>query len=76
MKPDSSDERKIAVTDFKPRCLTHIRDVAKGRIGRILLTRHGHSVAAIVAAPEETPARLWGALRGQMSIAVEFDPDG
>ena len=56
----------IAVSAFKPRSLELIERVASGRVRRLVLTKRGRPVAAVVPKREEqyNPAELGGALRG------------
>lgn len=67
-------DREMGVTEFKPRCLAAINDVAHGRVSRIILTRHGRPVAAIVPA-DDAAAEAWASLRGQAVVSPDFDPD-
>jgi antitoxin (DNA-binding transcriptional repressor) of toxin-antitoxin stability system len=67
-----SSETVIGVTDFKARCLGLIDDVARGRVGRVVLRKHDRAVAAIVPLAQE-PVELWGALRGSVTVAPGTD---
>ncbi|MFZ1428181.1 MAG: type II toxin-antitoxin system prevent-host-death family antitoxin [Geminicoccaceae bacterium] len=53
----------IAVSAFKPRSLELIERVASGRVARLVLTKRGRPVAALVRVQ---PVELWGALRELM----------
>jgi prevent-host-death family protein len=66
--PGEEGVETIAVSEFKPRSLELIERVASGRVGRLVLTKRGRAVAAVVPVQEEQhePAELWGALRGLM----------
>ncbi len=75
MEDSSGGGKKLGVTAFKPNCLAHIGDVASGRTPRIVLTRHGRPVAAVVPIANEGPGEAWGALRGRAWIAEDFNPD-
>lgn len=59
------DHETIGVSEFKPRSLELIDRVASGKIARLVLTRRGRPVAALVPIGE-APVELWGALRGLM----------
>jgi antitoxin (DNA-binding transcriptional repressor) of toxin-antitoxin stability system len=62
------DETAINVTAFKARCLALIDAVAEGKASRVVLTRHGRAVAALVPCDRSLPD-LWGALRGSVTLA-------
>lgn len=74
MAKPSTRDRLIGVTEFKPRCLSYIQDVATGRVERVILTRHGRPVAAIVPADSEEE-EVRGALRGRAWISLDVDVD-
>jgi prevent-host-death family protein len=65
-------EKTIAVSAFKPRSLAIIDEVAARKTSRVVLTRRGKPVAAIVPV-EKTPYDPWGALRGTVRIAPGVD---
>lgn len=66
------DETEIGVTSFKAKCLAIIDDVAKGKTGRVILTKHDKPVAAIVPLCDE-PIELWGAMRGSVTVPAGSD---
>ena len=68
--PDDSVDTAINATAFKGQCLALIDAVAQGKAKRVVLTRHGRPVAALVPYEQSLPA-LWGALRGSVTV-----PDG
>jgi len=68
----SSDEKTIGVTAFKSQCLALIDAVAQGKADRVVLTRHGRPVAALVPVARALP-ELWGALRGSVTILPGTD---
>jgi prevent-host-death family protein len=68
MGAEESHELVIGVAAFKARCLALIDEVAQGKTGRVLLMKHNRPVAAIVPV-ENTPAELWGAMRGTVKVA-------
>jgi len=70
--PDDADEMSIGVTAFKARCLALIDDVARGKTRRVVLMKHNRPVAAIVPV-ESSPAELWGALRGTVTVSPGTD---
>lgn len=70
--PEHPEPDVIAVTDFKGRCLSVIDAVAQGRTGPVILTRRNRPVAAIVPI-DDTPADLYGALRGSVTVAPGTD---
>jgi prevent-host-death family protein len=51
----------LGVTAFKPRSLDLIEKVASGKLRRVVLTKRGQPVAALISLNEQ-PAELWGAL--------------
>jgi prevent-host-death family protein len=61
----ADDVETIAVSAFKPRSLELIERVASGRVARIVLTKRGRAVAAVVPVREQ-PVELWGSLRELM----------
>lgn len=73
MAANDADEVSIGVTAFKSRCLALIDDVARGKASRVLLTKHNRPVAAIVPV-DGSPAPLWGALRGTVTVSPGTDP--
>jgi antitoxin (DNA-binding transcriptional repressor) of toxin-antitoxin stability system len=68
MAHDVLDETAINVTAFKAQCLALIDAVAEGKASRVVLTRHGRAVAALVPCDRSLPD-LWGALRGSVTLA-------
>ena len=72
MSGEKGQQLKIGVTAFKARCLALIDEVAQGKTGRVLLTKHNRPVAAIVPVENE-PAELWGAMRGTVKVAAGTD---
>jgi prevent-host-death family protein len=67
-----AEEKVINVTAFKSQCLALIDAVAQGKADRVVLTRHGHPVAALVPVARPLPD-LWGALRGSVTIMPGTD---
>lgn len=65
-------EKTIAVSAFKPRSLAIIEEVAARKTSRVVLTRRGKPVAAIVPIERRT-YDPWGALRGTVRIAPGVD---
>ncbi len=72
MPLDPVGEKTIGVTAFKTRCLALIDDVARGKIGRIILMKHNRPIA-MIAPIEHAPVELWGAMRGSVRIATDTD---
>ena len=74
MDPKGYDEGEIAVgvTAFKPHSLALIEDVASGRLRRVVLTKRGRPIAALVPLDEE-PTELWGALADIMQPVEGVD---
>jgi antitoxin (DNA-binding transcriptional repressor) of toxin-antitoxin stability system len=69
---DYEGEVAVGVTAFGPRSLALIQAVASGRLGRVVLTRRGRPIAALVPLVEE-PKELWGALAGIMEPVAGVD---
>jgi len=70
--PLRNEDASINVTAFKARCLALIEAVAQGKASRVVLTRRGRPVAALVPIePAKTP--LWGALRGSVTVLPGTD---
>lgn len=74
MDPQSYDEGEVAVgvTAFKPQSLALIEGVASGRLRRVVLTKRGRPIAALVPLDEE-PKELWGALADIMQPVEGVD---
>ena len=68
---DAADdtELSVGVSDFKPKCLDLIERVASGKLRRVVLTKRGRPVAAVVPI-DDVPPELWGALANLM-LTVE-----
>ncbi|HME27388.1 MAG TPA: type II toxin-antitoxin system Phd/YefM family antitoxin [Acetobacteraceae bacterium] len=70
--PGADAETAINVTAFKAQCLALIDAVAAGKASRVVLTRRGRPVAALVPYGQRLP-ELWGALRGTAKITSGSD---
>jgi antitoxin (DNA-binding transcriptional repressor) of toxin-antitoxin stability system len=70
--PSDVNETVINVTAFKLQWLAPIDAVAQGKADRVVLTRHGRPVAALVPCERPMP-ELWGALRGSVTVAPGTD---
>ena len=68
----ADEVQTIAVSAFKPRSLELIERVASGRVARLVLTKRGRPVAALVPVREQ-PVELWGALRELMQPVEGVD---
>jgi prevent-host-death family protein len=71
---DRSDdaEVRVGVTAFKPRSLDLIERVASGRLSRVVLTKRGRPVAALVPLGGREEG-LWGALADMMEPVEGVD---
>jgi prevent-host-death family protein len=65
-------ETTIPVTEFKAKCLAVIERVASGKAGRVVLTKRGKPVAAIVSIGKGLPNPR-GALKGTVFIPPGVD---
>jgi prevent-host-death family protein len=65
-------EITLGVTAFKPRSLDLIEKVASGKLRRVVLTKRGRPVAALVALNQQ-PEELWGALAEIMEPVEGID---
>ncbi len=72
MDTEDTGRDRIAVTDFKARCLAICDGVATGKTGPVVLTKRNRPLVAIVPIGDGLPD-LWGALRGSVSIAADTD---
>ncbi|MGH6897042.1 MAG: type II toxin-antitoxin system Phd/YefM family antitoxin [Geminicoccaceae bacterium] len=73
MSDRSSDaEVTLGVTAFKPRSLDLIEKVASGKLNRVVLTKRGRPVVALVPL-DEGPENLWGALANLMQPVEGVD---
>jgi prevent-host-death family protein len=66
-------EATIGVTKFKPRSLELIEDVATGKLGRVVLTKRGKPVAALVPLLGTRVPSLRGALKHMMEPVPGVD---
>jgi prevent-host-death family protein len=71
---DISDDAELSlgVSAFKPKSLDLIERVASGKLRRVVLTKRGRPVAAVVPI-DDTPQELWGALAGLMEPVEGVD---
>ena len=69
---DRNNEKTINVTTFKAQCLALIDAVARGKADRVVLTRRGRPVAAVVPY-QHAVTTLWGALRGSVTVPPGVD---
>jgi prevent-host-death family protein len=67
---------QIAIADAKARFADLVRRAENGE--NIVLTRHGKPVAQLTGAPRAQHLPLFGALKGRIRIAADFDelPEG
>jgi prevent-host-death family protein len=70
--PADDVDTAINVTAFKAQCLALIDAVAEGKASRVVLTRRGRPVAALVPYGKPLP-ELWGAMRGTATITPDAD---
>jgi prevent-host-death family protein len=69
---NSDAEVTLGVTAFKPRSLDLIEKVASGRLNRVVLTKRGRPVVALVPV-DEGRENLWGALAHLMDPVEGVD---
>ena len=71
---DRSDEAEVTlgVTAFKPISLDLIEQVATGKLSRVVLTKRGRAVAALVPLRDQAD-NLWGALADLMEPVAGID---
>jgi prevent-host-death family protein len=65
-------ELSVGVSEFKPRSLDLIERVASGKLRRVVLTKRGRPIAAVVPI-DDAPRELWGALAGLMAPVEGVD---
>jgi prevent-host-death family protein len=65
-------EVTVGVTAFKPRSLDLIEQVASGKLSRVVLTKRGRPVAALVPLRDQAD-ELWGALADMMEPVEGID---
>lgn len=65
-------ELLVGVSAFKPKSLDLIERVASGKLRRIVLTKRGRPVAAVVPI-DDAPQELWGALADLMEPVEGMD---
>jgi prevent-host-death family protein len=71
---DRSGEAEVTlgVTAFKPKSLELIEQVATGKLSRVVLTKRGRAVAALVPLRDQAD-NLWGALADMMEPVAGID---
>jgi prevent-host-death family protein len=71
---DRSGEAEVTlgVTAFKPISLDLIEQVATGKLSRVVLTKRGRAVAALVPLRDQAD-NLWGALADLMEPVTGID---
>ncbi|MGH6912567.1 MAG: type II toxin-antitoxin system Phd/YefM family antitoxin [Geminicoccales bacterium] len=65
-------ELSVGVSAFKPKSLDLIERVASGKLRRVVLTKRGRPVAAVVPI-DDAPQELWGALADLMEPVEGLD---
>lgn len=65
-------ELSLGVSEFKPKSLDLIERVASGKLRRVILTKRGRPVAAVVPI-DDAPPELWGALADLMEPVEGVD---
>lgn len=65
-------ELSVGVSEFKPKSLDLIERVASGKLRRVVLTKRGRPVAAVVPI-NDSPQELWGALADLMEPVEGVD---
>jgi len=65
-------ELSVGVSAFKPKSLELIERIATGKLRRVVLTKRGRPVAAVVPI-DEVPRDLWGALADLMEPVEAVD---
>ena len=65
-------ELSVGVSEFKPKSLDLIERVASGKLRRVVLTKRGRPIAAVVPI-DDAPAELWGALADLMEPVEGVD---
>ena len=66
----------INVTEFKAKCLEHLRKLETGKLTRVTVTRRGKPVAVIErAVAREMPVKdVYGFMRDVMRLSPDYDP--
>ncbi len=72
MHKPREQETVIGVTAFKAKCLALIEEVARGKRRRVVITKRGRPLAAVVPLGDE-PTELWGAMKGTVSVPPGTD---
>ncbi len=67
----TDDTLTVNADDFRARCLELLKALEAGRLVRVVI-RHDRVVAEITP-PRTEPLRLWGAMRGSVTIAPGVD---
>ncbi len=65
---------ELSATEFEATCPERLDRIDTSRADRIVITKHGRPVAALVpVASSATPAKLHGFLQGGVDIPADFD---
>lgn len=72
MSQQPTDETRISVSEFKAKCLALLDEMARGKRGPLVVTKHGKRLAVVVPLEAELPD-LWGAMAGSVTIAPGTD---
>lgn len=64
--------RTMSVSQFRSRCFEVVDQVARGKVERIVLTKRGEPIAALIRYVQRHP-KLHGAMTGTVSIAFGVD---
>lgn len=71
----SAREATLSASDFKARCLEVMRQIEKGELQRVTVTRRGKSVAVLQGVQHEKPYKDdFGFMRGLIHLAPDYDP--
>jgi antitoxin (DNA-binding transcriptional repressor) of toxin-antitoxin stability system len=72
----ASKEVSVNVTEFKTKCLEHLRKLETGKLRKVTVLRRGKPVAVVEsAATKDKPLKsAYGFMRGVMRIPPDYDP--
>ena len=72
----AAKEITTGITEFKAKCLEHLRQLEAGKLTRVTVTRRGKPVAVIEpAASSNVPAQdVYGFMRKSMWLSPDYDP--
>lgn len=66
----------VNVTEFKAKCLEHLRKLESGKLRKVTVVRRGKPVAVVqsTAAAEKPLTDSYGFMKGVLQLSPDYDP--